>query len=82
MEFTKHFNQMLEERSIKGEWVSRAIQSPDRVEDRVDGNKHFIKQIPENGNRWLRVIVNTVRKPNRAVTVFFDRRLGRDKYED
>ena len=82
MEFTKHFNQMLEERSINGEWVNRAIQSPERVEDREDGTKHFIKQIPEHGNRWLRVVVNIIDKPNRAVTAFFDRRLRGTKYED
>ena len=51
MEFTKHFNEMLQERDINIEWVTRAIQSPDRVEDSADGTKHFIKQIPEHGNR-------------------------------
>jgi hypothetical protein len=77
MEFTKHFNEMLQERGINVEWVTRAIQSPDRVEESADGTKHFIKQIPEHGNRWLRVIVNIVDKPNCAATVFFDRRLRR-----
>ena len=71
MEFTKHFNEMLEERDIKIEWVNRAIQSPDYVEDSADGTKHFIKQIPERGDRWLRVVVDIVDEPNRAVTVFF-----------
>jgi len=77
MEFTKHFYEMLEERDINSEWVNRAIESPDRVGENADGTKHFIKQIPEHGNRWLRVIVNVVDKPDRAVTVFFDRRLRR-----
>jgi len=68
---------MLEERSINGEWVDRAFQAPDRMEDRADGTKHFIKQVPEHGNRWLRVVVNVGTEPNRAVTAFFDRRLRR-----
>ena len=68
---------MLEERDINNEWVDRAIQSPDHVEEKDDGTKHFIKQIPEQGNRWLRVVVNIVNKPERVITVFFDRRLRR-----
>lgn len=82
MEFTKHCNQMIEERAINEEWINRAVQSPDRLEVREDGTKHFIKQIPEHGNRWLRVIVNIKDKPNRAVTAFFDRRLRGARYEN
>ena len=77
MEFTKHFYEMLEERDINNEWVDRAIESPDHIKEKDDGTKHFIKQIPEQGNRWLRVVVNIVNKPERAITVFFDRRLRR-----
>ena len=77
MEFTKHFHEMLEEREIDSAWVDRTIESPDRVEENDDGTKHFIKQIPDHGNRWLRVVVNVVEKPERAITVFFDRRLRR-----
>ena len=82
MEFTKHFRQMLEERTISGEWVDRAIQDPDQVNIPGDGTNHYIKQIPENGDRWLRVIVNTDVVPNKAVTAFFDRRLRRMKNEN
>ena len=58
MKFTKHFYEMLEERKIDSKWIDRTIESPDRVEENDDGTKHFIKQIPEHDNRWLRVVVN------------------------
>ena len=79
MEFTKHFKQMLEERTIYREWVEQALQSPDNLEDHEDGTRHFIKQFPEYDNRWLRVVINVRSKPNRAITAFFDRRLRKTK---
>ena len=82
MEFTKHFRQMLEERSIHDEWVERTIQDPDKVNSPGDGTNHYIKQIPENGGRWSRIIVNVDVVPNKAVTAFFDRRLRRMTDED
>lgn len=72
-----HFTDMLKERGIQREWVDRALEAPDRVEEHEDGTKHYIKQIPEHGNRWLRVIVNVVSIPEKRVTAFFDRRLRR-----
>jgi hypothetical protein len=77
MEFSKHFNQMLEERNITREWVDQALKAPDNVEDIEDDTRHYIKQFPEYGNRWLRVVINVSVNPNRAVTAFFDRRLRR-----
>ncbi|MBW1835760.1 MAG: DUF4258 domain-containing protein [Deltaproteobacteria bacterium] len=79
MEFSKHFNQMLEERNIRRDWVDQALEIPDDVEDVEDGTKHYIKQIHEYGNRWLRVVINVQANPNRAVTAFFDRRLRRTR---
>jgi hypothetical protein len=72
-----HFDDMLNERGIKREWADRAIADPDRTEDHADGTRHYIKQIPEFKNRWLRVIVNVTASPDRRVTAFFDRRLRR-----
>nr|VFK66115.1 MAG: protein of unknown function (DUF4258) [Candidatus Kentron sp. UNK]VFK71745.1 MAG: protein of unknown function (DUF4258) [Candidatus Kentron sp. UNK] len=72
-----HFDDMLQERGIRREWVERTIQIPDRVEDHGDGTRHFIKRIPEFGNRWLRVVVNVTLHPKKRVTAFFDRRLRR-----
>ncbi len=55
----------------------RTIQTPDRYEESEDGKGHYIKSIPEHGGRFLRVVVNPSVSPNRILTVFFDRRLGR-----
>jgi hypothetical protein len=77
MEDTIHFEDMLNERGIKREWADRAVRDPDRAEDQSDGTRHFIKQIPEFGDRWLRVVVNVNSIPDKRVTAFFDRRLRR-----
>jgi hypothetical protein len=82
MEFTKHFEQMIEERTISHDWVEQAIHFSDHIEEHEDGTRHYLKQIPKYGNRWLRVIVNIKSNPNRAITAFFDRRLRRKKYEN
>jgi hypothetical protein len=68
---------MLKERGIEPEWVDRTIRDPDQTEDHDDGTRHFIRQIPEFGNRWLRVVVNVTVDPEKRVTAFFDRRLRR-----
>jgi hypothetical protein len=82
MEYSKHFRQMTEERLISHDWVELTIRNPDEIEDHKDGTRHYMKQIPEYGSRWLRVVVNVRINPNRAITAFFDRRLGRKTYEN
>lgn len=72
---SKHFTDMLNERSINHEWAIRATCDPDRIEEHDDGTMHFIKQIPEFGNRWLRVVVDISVTPEKRITAFFDRRL-------
>ena len=79
MQDTKHFQDMLRERNIDPGWANNAIANPDRIENRDDGTRHYLKQIPEYGNRWLRVIVNPMRTLPARITAFFDRRLGRSK---
>jgi len=37
--------------------------------------KHYLRQIPQNGGKFLRVIVNPTVRPPRVITVFFDRRM-------
>lgn len=76
-----HFGDMLDERGISREWANRALTDPDTTEEHDDGTCHYIKQIPEFGNRWLRIVINDTVHPNKGVTAFFDRRL-RKKYED
>ncbi|MCK5132428.1 MAG: DUF4258 domain-containing protein [Candidatus Sabulitectum sp.] len=75
MRESKHFADMLIERGIKKEWAELALNSPDRIEEKGDGTRHLIKCIPEFGNRWLRVIVNTTTAPEILITAFFDRRV-------
>jgi len=79
MQDSIHFDDMLNEREIKREWTDRTMRDPDRTEERDDGTRHFIKQIPEFGDRWLRVVVNVTARPERRVTAFFDRRLRRTR---
>jgi Domain of unknown function (DUF4258) len=74
--YTQHFEDMLLERQIDRSWVERTISEPERIEEPGDGTRHYIRRIIERGERWLRVIVNVSAQPPRAVTVFFDRRLG------
>ena len=76
-----YFGDMLEERGIAREWAQRAIDMPDETEEHDDGTRHYLKQISEFGNRWLRVVVNVTKQPKKGVTAFFDRRL-RKKHEN
>ena len=79
LEWSQHAKDVARERQISEGWVLSAIQHPDRSEARNDGLWHYIKSIPEHGGRFLRVVVNRNVSPNRVVTVFFDRRVGRSK---
>lgn len=72
---SKHFQEMLLERQIEREWVDRTLNDPDELEYRDDRTQHFLKQILERENRWLRVIVNVAVDPPKLITAFFDRRL-------
>ena len=79
IEPSQHARDMLQEREISEEWMWRTIDEPDRTERGVDGNAHYIRAIPEHEGRFLRVVVNPHVQPKRIVTVFFDRRLGRQR---
>jgi hypothetical protein len=75
LQYTRHFKAMLKERSIPMSLITRTLTEPEKIEDRADGTRHFLRRIPKYKNRWLRVIVNITVLPNKAVTAFFDRRL-------
>ncbi len=77
VEFSKHARDVMRERNIPQAWVRRTTDAPDRADAAADGTRHYIKAIPEHGGRFLRVVVNPAFTPQRVVTVFFDRRLGR-----
>ena len=57
--------------NIKLDWIERAIESPDHTEEVSEKELRIWKQIPEFGNRFLRVVLNPERKI--VVTAFFDR---------
>lgn len=78
IEWTRHARDMLRERGITEEWVLRTINDPDRTLAENDGMIHYIKVIPEQSGRFLRVVLNSDVQPPRVVTVFFDRRLRRE----
>jgi hypothetical protein len=76
-ELSQHAQYQMQERNIHASWVTDALSEPDKILPLADGqgNKHYLRCIPEFGNRWLRIIVNPNVEPKRIVTLFFDRRL-------
>jgi hypothetical protein len=70
---------MLKERGIPEEWVWRTLSHPDRQEVGIDNNIHYFKSIPEYGERFLHIVVNPNVSPKKVITVFFDRRVRRQK---
>ena len=79
VEPSQHARDMLQEREIPEDWMWRTINEPDRIERGINGNVHYIKAIPDHEGRFLRVVVNPHVQPKRIVTLFFDRRLGRQR---
>ena len=76
---SSHAKDMLAERAIPEDWLWQAITDPDNKWTGDDGNMHYAKAIREKHGRGLHVVVNVQAYPNRVVTVFFDRRLGKGK---
>ncbi len=70
---------MLTERNITEEWIWRTIGNPDWKNVGEDNNIHYFKSIPEHDERILHVVVNPHVSPKKVVTVFFDRRVRRQK---
>ena len=66
---------MLKDRGIAREWV---MVEPARTERRDDGTIHYLKAIPENAGRVLRVVTMPESESPRVITAFFDRRERRE----
>jgi hypothetical protein len=75
LDFTHHAKTMMRERLIQEDWVINAVNNPDMTEEKRDDEKHYLKQIPQNSGKFLRVIVNPSVSPPRVITAFFDRRV-------
>ena len=75
LEFSDHAVMRIAERKIPAEWIERAVAGPGlRMDDPIDPEiELFFLRIPEQGNRVLRVVVNTQVVPWRIVSVYFDR---------
>lgn len=74
-ECTQHARKVMEERKIDPAWLESTLSEPEwNLPDPQDETvERFYRHIPENGNRVLRVAVNTTVDPWRIVSVFFDR---------
>lgn len=75
LELSYHAITMMAERKIPEEWVQITVAAPAlRIPDPDDSEvERFFRRIPENGDRVLRVAVNTTVTPWRVVSAFFDR---------
>lgn len=75
-EFSEHAFDMLKERNIQEAWVKLTMETPEK-QGRHGGMVHYVRAIEEYGGQYLRVVANSDVKPQRIVTLFFDRRLRR-----
>lgn len=76
-EFSEHAYDMLKERKIEEVWVKLTMENPEKKELTSHGTVHYVSAIKECGGRYLRVVVNPDVKPQKIITLFFDRRLRR-----
>jgi hypothetical protein len=79
VDLSRHAQEELARRGIPLDWVWRAVQAPDRREERPDGTVHYIKRLAEHGGQYLRIVVNHRKSPPRVATIFFDARLRRQQ---
>jgi len=70
---------MMTKRKISSDWISRTLNTPDKKRRGDDGNMHYTKSIREREGGVLHIVMNTDVQPNRIVTLFFDRRLAKQK---
>lgn len=75
LEYSVHARTMMQERMIEESWVTVTVSTPEKIEKRRDDEIHYLKRIPQNKNKYLRVIINPSVNPNRVITVFIDRRV-------
>lgn len=76
IDFTRHALTVIADRGIQKQWIQRAVEAPERSEEREDGTRHLLLRIPERDGRVLRVVVDGQAEPWKVITAFFDRRLS------
>jgi hypothetical protein len=76
LRLTTHSEEMLQRRSIKLEWVEDTLRTPtsERADPRDPTLTLAFRQIPEAGDKWLRVVYRIENRITHVVvTAFFDR---------
>lgn len=73
--YTEHALNAMAEREVSPDWVRRTVAAPDlRAPNPNDPeSEFFFRRAKEQGDRVLRVVVNTTAAPWRVITVYFDR---------
>ena len=76
LHYTEHALRRMAKRSLRREWIERAVNHPVRIEpDNYDTTlEHRLAVVPELANRALRVIVSKG-EPRRIITVHLDRKM-------
>jgi hypothetical protein len=74
--FSRHSLERMAERSIDPVWAERTLREPDfeRHDAGESGECRAFRQIPEAGNRWLRVVYRLRGEDRFVITVFLDRK--------
>jgi hypothetical protein len=54
-DFPRHAKTMMRERLIQEDWVINAVNNPDVTEEKMVDEKHYLKQIPQNSGKFLRL---------------------------
>lgn len=70
--FTKHAEEMLQERGLSKDLIVDIVLSPDWTEPETEEVWHAFRRI---GERVLRVVVKGKEEPYLVITAFYDRRL-------
>ena len=73
--FSEHAFFAVTVREIDNDWLLRCLEIPDLTElsKKDESVTYYFKKISENGERVLRVAVNTKVDPKVIVTAYFDR---------
>jgi hypothetical protein len=77
--WTAHAEEAIRERFISRSWVIQTLEAPEwHEDDPFPGRKRLFRRIPEFGNRVLRVVYEDIGDERHIVTLFFDRKAGRE----
>jgi len=70
MQYTRHFKDMLKERSISMSMINRALAEPEKTEDHSDGAKHFLRRIPDMATDGCVLLLILPRRPIKLLQPF------------